>query len=251
MTNQINSVTLGQLSAVGFKIAGTVTRVLGEGNFSFEEANHLILNDEKTLEKLTEKFCEEILGVKVDQWIEEKKRVEKFYKKFFSRMVDWSKFSLPVKKDNMNRLEIIFSDITEDDAFNTYAKKFGKDSVWKYYGSITKSIREQQARPANDYAISHVGGDEPDLLKKSDDDGISENIKFMVPKEGIIAAFRFRTETGKMYDIKGITRFGALDSDGDIMYMRRRSNGRFCISYDERDYPGLDNGLRQVDFLNF
>ncbi|MBU0611990.1 hypothetical protein KKB58_00990 [Patescibacteria group bacterium] len=240
--------TSGQLSAVGFKIASTVTRVLGEGNFGFEEANHLILNNEKALEKLTEKFCEEIFGIKADQWVEEKRRIERFYKKFFNRTVDWLKISMPVKKEGMNRLEVIFSDITEDDVFNAYAKQFRKDSVWKYYNSITKAIREQQLRPEGDYVISHVGGDEPDILNKSYDDGINEGVKFMVPKEGLISAFRHRIETNKMYDVKGITRFAALDSDGSAMDMDRNSFGKFCISSSDRDDRDSGSGLRQVDF---
>ncbi len=249
MTNQKKIATPGQLSAVGFKIAGTVTRLLGEGNFGFEEANHLILNDEKTLEKLTEKFCEEIFRIKADQWTEEKRRIEKFYKKFFNRIIDWSKIAVPFKKEGMNRLEVIFSDITEDDAFNAYAKQFGKDAVYKTYDSITKAIKEQQKRPEGNYSITHVGGGEPDMLGKSYDDGINAGIKFMVPKEGIIAAFRYRSETGKMYDVKGLTRFAALDSDDYAMYMDRNvGNGQFFISYDDRDSRDASSGLRRVDF---
>jgi hypothetical protein len=248
MTNQKVNATPGQLSAVGFKIAGTVTRVLGAGNFGFEEANHLILNDEKTLEKLTEKFCEEILGVKADQWTEEKRRIEKFYKKFFNRTIDWSKIILPIKKDGVNRLEVIFSDITEDEIFKAYAKQFGKDSVWKYCESITKIIQIQQERPEGNYAICHVGGDEPDMLNKSYNDGINKGIKFMVPKEGLIAAFRYRTETNKMYDVKGLTRFAALDSGGNAMLMYRDSYGQFCFGNVSRDCRYSDRGLRQVSF---
>src|SRR3989338_3482313 len=229
MTNQVKPevkpATSGQLSAVGFKIAGTVTRVLSEGNFSFEEANYCILNDEKALEKLTEKFCEEIFGVKVDVWTEEKRRIEKFYKKFFNRDVDWSKVSLPVKSGKMSRLDFIFSDITEDDALTAYAKQFGKDSVWKAWDSINKTIMTEQERPAGDYPYAHVGGDEPDMLGLSYDDGIEKAVKFMVQKEGIISAFRHRTETGKMYDVKGVTRFSALDSDGYAMSMLRLFDG--------------------------
>lgn len=249
MTNQvITPATSGQLSAVGFKIAGTVTRVLSEGEFSFEEANHLILNKEKTLEKLTEKFCEEILGVKADPWTEEKRRIEVFYKKFFSHTIDWLKFSLPVKNEKMNRLDFSFSDITEDQYFEAYAEKFGKDTVWKYYNSITKTIKEQQVRPIGNYAYCHVGGDEPDLLNKSYDNGINENIKFMIPKEGIISAFRYRIETGKMYDVKGLTKFAALDSDGNAMFMLRLGNGQFYVGYAARADHNPDHGLRQVDF---
>lgn len=248
MTNQKRNATPGQLSAVGFKIAGTVTRVLAEGDFGFEEANHLILNNEKTLEKLTEKFCEEILGIKADQWIEEKRRIEKFYKKFFNRTIDWSKISVPFKKEGMNRLEVIFSDITEDEIFNAYAKQFGKDSVWKYCESITKIIQIQQERSEGDYAICHAGGDEPDMLGLSYDDGMEKGIKFMIPKEGLISAFRYRTETNKMYDVKGLTRFAALDSYGYAMYMFRDYDGQFRIGFDYRDDRDSDCGLRQIDF---
>src|ERR1035437_1152703 len=102
-------------------------------------------------------------GINIDEWTEEKRRIERFYKKFFNHIVDWSKISLPIKKEGMNRLEIIFHDITEDDAFNAYAKQFGKDSVWKYCDSINKIICEQQERPLGNYAICHMGGDEPDM----------------------------------------------------------------------------------------
>ncbi|MCE9585390.1 hypothetical protein K8Q94_02090 [Candidatus Nomurabacteria bacterium] len=248
MTNQQKPATTGQLSAIGFKIAGTIIRVLGDGGFSFDQAQHFVLSDKKELEELTEKFCEEVLGVKVDHWTEEKRKIEIFYKKFFNRQVDWTKLSLPVKTEKMSRLEVIFSDITEDQALEAYAKKFGKDAVWKYYDSITDAIREQQARPEGDYPMCHVGGDEPDMLGKSYDDGIEAGTKFMVPKEGIIAAFRHRTETSKMYDVKGLTRFAALDSGGHAMFMIRRDYGQFYIGSGHRGGRLSDHGLRQVGF---
>lgn len=246
MTNR--NATLGQLSAVGFKIAGTVTRVLGESGFSFDQANYLVLSDEHTLEKLTENFCKEIFGVTVNQWAEEKKRIERFYQKFFNRKIDWNKIAVPAKQEGMNRLEVVFSDITEDEALDAYEKQFGTNNVRKYYNSITSSIAEQQARPASDYIFCHVGGDEADMLGKSYYDGITAGIKFMVPKEGIIAAFRHRAETSKMYDVIGLTRFSALDLGPDAMHMFRGSGGQFHISSDHRDYCDPRYGLRQVCF---
>jgi hypothetical protein len=249
MTNQIvTPATTGQLSAVGFKIAGTITRVLGDGGFSFDQANTLVLSDEQKLEQLTEKFCAEILGVVVDEWTEEKKRIERFYKKFFNRVVDWSVITLPAKKDGMNRLEVVFSDITEDAIFAAYAKKFSVNAVWKYYGSITDSIAEQQARPTGAYAFCHVGGDEADMLGKSYDDGINAGVKFMTPKEGLIAAFRYRIETSKMYDVKGLTRFSALGTGGCALYMDRDGDGQFRVSSGNRDCRHPGSGLRQVSF---
>ncbi len=249
MTNQFNPAGYGQLSAVGFKIAGTVTRILGDSRkLSFEDANHLVLSPEHEIEKLTEKFCEEIFGIKANQWTEEKKRIEVFYKKFFGRTIDWTKVTLPEKVDAFKRIEYIFADITCNQVFEAYAKKFGKDSVWKAWQSIDQAIKEQQNRPAGDRVIAHIGGLEPDMLNKSYDDGIAESITFMIPIEGMIAAFRERTETGKMYDVKGLTRFAALDSDSDAMSMCRNTLGQFGVSYGNRGSRNAGYGLRQVRF---
>ncbi len=209
-----------------------------------------------TLEQL-EKFNllsleerERIFGSNTDPWLSEKRKIEKFYKKFFNRTIDWSVFSLPKKTDRMNRLEVSFADLTEDQIFSAYAKKIGENSVWKYYESISKAIESQQERPAGDYAFCHVGGEEPDLLGKSYDDGIEAVTTFMVPKEGLVAAFRFRVETGKMYDVVGLTRFAALDGGGDAMFMFRDGSGRFIISSDFRDFRNPQCGLRQVVLLS-
>lgn len=178
-----------------------------------------------------------------DIWAEEKKRIEEFYLKFFNREVIWSKIVIPViKKAGMNRLEVIFSDINEDEAFSAYVKKFGVNAVWKYYDSITGAIHEQQERPAGDYAFYHVGGDEADMLVKSYNDGI----KFMAPKEGIVAAFRYRAETGKMYDVEGLTRFSAFDSAGDALLMRRGLDGQFYINRISSNSSYADCGLRKI-----
>ena len=250
MTNQYQFVpaTPGQLVEIGFKIAGTVTRILSEsGKISFKTGNHLILSPEHEVEKITKNFCKDFFGIVIDPWAEEKRRIEVFYKKFFDLIIDWSLISVPIK-GIMNRLDVAFGTITEDQYFEAYAKKFGKDNVWKYYNSITNAIHEQQIRPAGNYAYCHIGGDEPDFLNKSYDDGINENIKFMVPKEGIVSAFRYRTEANKMYDVKGITLFAALDSDGYAMSMYRDYYGQFFVGYDDRDHCYPDNGLRKVDF---
>jgi len=249
MTNQkFVPATSGQLLAMGFKIAGTVTRLLSEsGKISFEMGNHFVLSEEKELEKITENFCKEIFGIEIDPWTEEKRRIEVFYKKFFGVTIDWSLISVPVM-GKMKRLDVVFPTITDDQYFEAYAKKFGKDAVWKNYNSITGSIREQQTRPVNNYAYCHAGGDEPDILNKSYDDGINEAIKFMTPKEGIISAFRYRSETGKMYDVKGVTYFSVLDRDGCAMSMYRGTDGLFSVDSCYRDHRYPDYGLRQVDF---
>ncbi len=251
MTNQtVVPASPGQLSAVGFKIAGTINRVIADSGLSFEQADHLILSEEKELEKMTERFCAEILGVEADPWIVEKRRIEKFYEILLGRRINWKEFSLPPKNDKMRRLEVIFWDVSEDEIFTAYARKFGKDSVWKHYSNgIAKSICKQQKRSEGNYAFSHVGGSNPDMLDKSYNDGINAGIKFMVPKEGIIAALRYRIETSKMYDVNGLTRFAALTDNGCAMCMcmYRSTEGKFCVSIDGPGFRGSGRGLRQVN----
>ncbi len=244
-------VTWGQGTAFGFRVAAGVNQMLASAeNLGSEEVQYLISDEENTIERIAGEVTQRILGLKIDPWVEEKRRIEKFYRKFFGREVDWSKLSVPAKQDGMNRLEVVFSDITEDVAFATYAKKFGANAVWNYYDSITGSIASQQERPTGDYAFCHVGGAEPDMLGKSYDDGINAGTKFMTPKEGIIAALRHRVETRNrnMYDVVGLTRFSALDSDGYAMRMFRSNDGRFNISGDYRDGRDPIYGLRQVGF---
>ena len=177
-----------------------------------------------------------------------KTKIERFYKSCFQLSVDWSKVLLPEKFEDVNFLEYVLERITEDDVFNSYAKKFGKDKVWKYYDNIRKSIKEQQVVPTGDYTFSHRGGLEPDIehMNKSYDDFYQDGNNYMVPKEGLLAAFRCRFETDKMWDVKGLTRFHALDSDGDAMNMHRDGNGQFCVGFDYRVFRFADFGPRQV-----
>ena len=70
----------------------------------------------------------------------------------------------------------------------------------------------------------------------------------MIVKEGMIAAMRYRFETDKMYDVKGLTRFHSLDADGYAMLMFRDSYGQFNISWYDRGNRYSDNGPRQVVF---
>jgi hypothetical protein len=67
----------------------------------------------------------------------------------------------------------------------------------------------------------------------------------MIPIEGLMAAFRYRVETGKMMDEKGLTRFHALDSDGDAMCMCE-GNGWLNVNGDFRDSRDADYGPREV-----
>jgi len=208
--------------------------------------------DQKELRLLSKKATQKFLGLvdrgKKSLWFEEKLKIEKFYKEYFNRTINWSLFSLPAKSDIFKKIEYIFADMTEDQILQTYAKKFGRDKMYLEWKSVTNAIQEQQSRPVGDRIFVHIGGLEPDLLNKSYDDGISEGIKFMIPKEGFIAAFRERTETGNMYDVVGLTRFAALGRDGYAMSMYGCTDGKFGVAGSNRVFRYPDYGLRQVDF---
>lgn len=210
--------------------------------------------DQKELRLLSKKATQKFLGLvsrkKDGLWAEEKLKIEKFYKEYFNRTVDWSMIALPAKSDLFKKIEYIFADITEDQILEAYAKKFGRDKVYlKLMKSVTNAIREQQDRPAGNRIFAHVGGIEVDMPNKSYNDGISKKIKFMIPKEGFVAAFRERTETGNVYDVVGLTHFAALDHYGNAMRMCG-GGGRFRVDSLNRDSRNPDYGLRQIDFVS-
>lgn len=139
---------------------------------------------------------------------------------------------------------------TEDDIFNKYVQLFGEDSVWKNYTNIRNSIREQQSRPKAARLLIHRGGQEPDAehLNKSYDMFYQDGKTYMIPIEGMIAALRYRVETTKMMDVKGLTRFHALDAYGYAMCMYRSSNGEFYVHSYYRDHCYSEYGPREVSF---
>lgn len=228
-----------------------------DGKLAFSQAQ-IAITDKKqfAVDALAEKFASEIFAIPIDPWTEEKKKISLFYKTCFTdnkwKNPNWEQVTIPEPEGNLKRLEFIFIEtMTEDDALDAYALRFGKDKVWKAWSDALVKVIDRatvQLRPKQNYAGLHVGGDEPDLLGKSYDDGISENIIFMTPLEGIISAFRYRFETGKMYDVVGITRLSALDRYGNAMCMYRGSHGEFCMGGSNRGNCYPDYGLRQFRF---
>lgn len=209
--------------------------------------------DQKDLRLLSKRITKKFLGLvntkKNDPWSDQKKKVERFYKSIFNFTIDWSKVKLPVKVAGFDYLEYVLPKLTEDDIFNAYAKKFGKDKVWKYCDNIHKAIKEQQSRPSENYTFSHRGGIEPDVehLNKGYDDFYQDGNNYMVPKEGLISAFRYRFETGNMWDIKGLTLFHSFVI-GNVLGMRYDVNGQFSVYHDNCDHRCPDFGPRQINF---
>lgn len=246
--------TGAQCSTLAGIIAVALTKKF-DGQLTFSQAQ-ISITDKKQFDVnlFAGKFANEIFGISIDPWSEEKAKISHFYKTCFKnkkwKNPDWEHVMIPNEKDNLKHLEFIFLEMTEQEAFNAYADYFEKDKIWKFWDDITKNINTEtiQQRPKQNYPMLHVGGDEPDLLGKSYDDGISENIIFMTPLEGIISAFRYSFETGKMYDVIGLTRLSALDNCGLAMNMCKARNGKFSIGSSNRVTRISQYGLRHVIF---
>ena len=214
--------------------------------------NQMLSWNQQGLRATSKKITQRILWRNIDTWFEEKAKISHFYKTCFKdkkwKNPDWKRVMFPNGNNNMKRLEFIFFEMTEQEAFDAYSNYFGKDKAWKAWDDITKNINHEtvQSRPKQNYAIFHVGGSEPDLLNKSYNDGISENIIFMTPLEGIISAFRYRFETDKMYDVIGLTRFSAIDCNGKAVYMCMNNNCKLAIGSFNCGNRYIHSGLRQV-----
>lgn len=250
--NKVKEATGAQYAQFGLMVSQRTIKTLGEKPFGFNEMQELLRDPNKPIDSIVDKVVREIFKIKRDLWKREKEKISKFYSDCFGITVDWSLVTIPQAKGNLNHLELILADLTEDDIFKAYSKKFGEGNVWKNYNSITGAINpdDQQRRPDGNYPILHKGGAEPDKehLNKSYDDFKNDGNKYMIVKEGMIAAFRYRYETGKMYDVKGVTRFHTLDSDGYVVHMCWDYDGGFGIDGDDRGYRYPDNGPRQVSF---
>lgn len=246
----VQCATLGQMVAVA------LTKKF-EGILSFSQAQ-IAITDKKQLDvnQLAEKFANEIFSILIDPWFEEKRKISLFYKTCFKdnkwKNPNWDQVTFPTIKGDLKRPDFFFIEtMTEDDVLDAYDDYFGKDKVWKEWNyKLTKVINREtvQSRPKKNYVGLHVGGDEPDLLGKSYDDGISEKIIFMTPLEGIISAFRYQFETEKMYNLIGVTRLSALDRNDHAMHMYGNTNGKFHLHSSNRVSRDPGRGLRQICF---
>jgi len=249
---EVKKATGAQCATLASMIAVELTKRF-DGKLTFDQAQSAITDQkQKVVILAADRFVNEIFSIPTDAYLEEKKKISHFYKSCFKdkkwQNPNWEQVAIPEQKENLKRLEYIWNGMTEDEAFEAYALYFGKDKAWKYYDSISKKIKTVQNRPSKNYVMLHVGGIEPDLLGKSYNDGIGENLIFMVPLEGIISAFRHRFETGEMYDIVGVTRFSALDHCGSAVGMGQLGNGEFNVGRNFRDSRLSNYGLRQVSF---
>lgn len=147
-----------------------------------------------------------------------------------------------------HRLEYVPASKTETDLVKMYDKEFGNLASNGYSQDPTSIIHTQQDRPKGDYWFSWNPTIEPDTehLNKSYNIFKNDDNNYMIPREGIIAAYSYRCETGNMFDVKGVTYFQAADADGHVLCMFRDVSGGFFIGFDFPGFQDSDRGPRQI-----
>ncbi len=248
MNNAKIPATGAQYARLGLTISNGVINAI-DGHFNLGEMQQ-ILGDEKLVENATAKIVAKLLAIEIDPWADQKKKIERFYKSNFNHIIDWSTTTLPEYDKKFPRLEYVHAGFNCKRYITAYKKKFGDDKVSSnsYSQNPDNAIDTQQDRPKGNYCFAWAGTIEPDTehLNKSYDDFCNDGNDYMIPKEGIIAAFRERFETGNMLDVKGLTRFHALDSDGYALGMLCYDYDRFnvCLGLRVNRYPV--HGPRQL-----
>lgn len=257
--------TAPQIAQFGLLVAQQVVEKMGikqiQNPISKKEMQRLLTPPYNgKVKELADRIISEVFEIKNSVpvnaiWDRQIEKLTKFWKENFNHDIVWSELTFPDEKDGFNILEYIPNGFTEeDDVFEKYKEIFGKDKVWCYYHTQSKKIREsiktQQSRTDGNRLVLHRGGAEPDAehLNKSYDDFSGDGKNYMVPIEGIITALRYRVETGNMMDVKGLTRFHALDDDGSAMNMCGSDDGKFCIGRYGRTNRNSDSGPREVSF---
>lgn len=93
--------------------------------------SQMLLWDQKELratsKKVTQKFLGLVKNKEFDPLYEKKLEIEKFFKEYFNRTIDWSRFPLLTE---WSTIEDFFADITTDQILEAYVNKFGKDKMY-------------------------------------------------------------------------------------------------------------------------
>lgn len=250
MNEAKNPASGAQFARLGLTISNGVIDAI-DGHFNSTEMQE-ILKNETFIREATKEIVSKLLGIEIDPWADQKKKIERFYKSVFNIVIDWSKMVLPVWDEKRPRLEYVHAEFNRKKYVNAYKKKFGDNSVASnsYSQDPDSAVATEQSRPVGNYCFAWAGTIEPDAehLNKSYDDFSNDGNDYMIPKEGIIAAFRERFETDNMLDVKGLTRFHALDSGRFALGMFRDGNGRFSVNGSNRDDRDSDYGPRQIQY---
>jgi hypothetical protein len=204
----------------------------------------LSIDGERKLRKRVEQLLEIDSN---DVWAEEKARLEVFWRVIFGYIINWNDFVLPEKKDGFHHLNILPAGYTYEflhkgiTMFESIYFVFKKRT--KYYDDVDNAIKNAKAvqpRPDGNYAWADAGGDEPDTkhLGKSYDDAINAQFPFLGPVEYLLSCALFEFTTGRVYDVKGLTRLSVLDSDGSAM----------CADWNDDDGSYLSSSFRDGQY---
>ena len=187
-------------------------------------------------------------SVTADIWINEKQSLTKFFKEVLEMDID-TNIDIPEAPEDFVGL-LYIPQIKGDVAIKAYKKFFGENSVYdnNYSKNIDAMIKQQQSRPDTPYFIRHRNGLEPDKihLSKSYNDFCESGNNYMIPLEGILFALYYRWTTGDMIDVKGITIFHALDTDGCVLIMYRNDASQFGLDWGVYVSRYSNRGPRQV-----
>jgi hypothetical protein len=217
----------------------------------------LILS-QKDAEKVLRKKVNTLFEVDIaDEWAEEKAWLENFWKTVFNYTINWNDFTLPAKTAEFPHLNIMPTGFTAEQIYSGImnCKNFAFKKRSKYYSDIDEAIKNAKAvqvHATGNYAWADRGTAEPDAchLGKSYDDAIEAKILFLGPIEYLLSCAEFELRTGKVYDVKGLTRLSVLDADGNAMYGSWSGGFGSRLSNGIRDDRSADHGPREAVFAS-
>mgnify|MGYP000119545273 FL=1 len=203
-------------------------------------------------EKLKEGKATRLANLQIDLWAEQITAISLFYKTEFPELsgINWKNVKLPIYTDERPRLEYIHSGIRGcNDVVRRYHEKFGNLAQNDYSRDPDMAIHSKQERSSTAYPFAWAGTIEPDNehLNKSYNMFKDDGNTYMIPIEGLIAAYRYRCETGEMLDIKGVTFFHATGSEGHVLGMCRNGNEGLNIGVEKPRSRDDNKGPRQVN----
>lgn len=251
MTKIVGSISRGQ----GHEILNQIENAIKAHNGNPEDVASIFIRENFFRKKVDEFLVSkgQVIGdVTIDPWSAQKAKLVRFYKEIFGKDISFEGIKMPEYTKELSVLGFMDRSINGKMMIQAYKRLFENGSVYDngYSKDIDKMIKEQQSRPEGNYAFSHAGGIEPDKLhlNKSYDDFHNDGNNYMVPLEGIMFALQYHFETGNMLDVKGVTRFHALDADGRVLSMYRDDVGQFHLDWFSRGNRHSDFGPRQVNF---
>jgi len=222
MSNAKIPSTGGQNARLGLIIANGVIDAI-DGHFSSIEMQE-VLKNETLIRNFSSRIVSELFSLPIDPWVNEKKKISRFYKSIFNYTIDWSNVKLPDYSYDYSRLEYVDSGIDWNLYISAFKKKFGNDSVeisacYRDFIDNGELLLIQQDRPKDDYCFAWSGISCPSSnhLNKSYYNFCNQGVNFLIAKEGIIAYFRSKFELNSVSFAKGTTIFHSAEIESMCM----------------------------------